>query len=130
MLNIRVPTRYFCGVLTFYANLAGVYFCSVLLIFCCFHRKIKYEGFLYGVFNDLLHRCTTARSQLSYATEVWSPQTTKLISKVESVQRRATFVSVVNNGRTRLSLNPTLTLKTPYCKSSIKHPTSKALLDK
>ncbi len=29
-----------------------------------------------------------------------------------------TFVSFVNNGRTRLSQNPTLTLKTPYCKSS------------
>jgi hypothetical protein len=33
---------------------------------------------------------TLVRSQLSYATEVWSPHTTKLISKVESVQRRAT----------------------------------------
>jgi hypothetical protein len=29
-----------------------------------------------------------------------------------------TFVSFVNNARTRLSQNPTLTLKTPYCKSS------------
>ena len=112
---------------------------------------------------------TLVRSQLSYATEVWSPHTTKLISKVESVQRRATawilkskrgeisykqrlttlnllplcyereitdlvfffkalhgnidldvrtFVSFVNNGRTRLCQNPTLTLKNPYCKSS------------
>ena len=33
---------------------------------------------------------TLVRSQLSYATEVWSPYTAKLISKVESVQRRAT----------------------------------------
>ena len=108
---------------------------------------------------------TLVRSQLIYATEVWSPHTTKLISKVESVQRRATawilkskrgeisykqrlttlnllplcyereitylvfffkalhgnidldvrtFVSFVNNGRTRLSQNPTLTLKTPF----------------
>ena len=124
---------------------------------------------------------TLLRSQLSYATDVWSPHTTKLISKVESVQRRATawilkskrgdfsykqrlttlnllllcyereitdlvffyqalyanidldvrnFVSFVNNGRTRLGQNPTLTLKTPYCKSSLlsKHPTSTALL--
>ncbi len=112
---------------------------------------------------------TLVRSQLTYATEVWSPHTTKLMSKVESVQRRATawilkskrgeipykqrlttlsllplcyereitdlvfffkalygnidldvrtFVSFVNNGRTRLSQNPTLTLKTPYCRSS------------
>ena len=103
---------------------------------------------------------TLVRSQLSYATEVWSPCTGKLISKVGSVQRRATawilklkrgeiaykqrlttlnllplvfffkalhgsidldvctFVSFVNIGRKRLSLNPTLTLKTPYCKSS------------
>ena len=106
---------------------------------------------------------TLVRSQVTYATEVWSPHTTKLISKEESVQRRATawilkskrgeittlsllplchereitdlvfffkalygntdldvrtFVSFLNNGRTRLSQNPTLTLKTPYCKSS------------
>ena len=112
---------------------------------------------------------TLVRSQLSYATEAWSPYTAKLISKVESVQRRATvwilklkrgeiaykqrsttlnllplcyereiahlvfffkalhgnidldvctFVSFENNGRTRLSQNPTLTLKTSYCKSS------------
>ena len=33
---------------------------------------------------------TLVRSQLTYATEVWSPYTAKLISKVESVQRRAT----------------------------------------
>ncbi len=33
---------------------------------------------------------TLVRFQLTYATEVWSPHTTKLISKVESVQRRAT----------------------------------------
>ena len=33
---------------------------------------------------------TLVRSQLTYATEVWSPHTTKLTSKVESVQRRAT----------------------------------------
>ena len=112
---------------------------------------------------------TLVSSQLSYATEVWSPYTAKLISKVESVQRRATawilkfkrgeiaykqrlttlsllllcyereiadlvfffkalhgnidfdvctFVSFVNSGWTRLSQNPTLFLKTPYCKSS------------
>ena len=30
------------------------------------------------------------KSQLSYATEVWSPSTIKMRSKVESVQRRAT----------------------------------------
>ncbi len=108
---------------------------------------------------------TLVRSQLTYDTEVWSRHTTKLISKVESVQRRATawilkskrelpykqqlttlsllplcyereitdlvfffkalygnidldvrtFVSFVNNGRTRLSQNPTPTLKIPYC---------------
>jgi hypothetical protein len=41
-----------------------------------------------------------------------------------------TFVSFVNNGRTRLSQNPTLTLKTPYSVSQelSKHPTSTALL--
>ncbi len=100
------------------------------------------------------------KSQLSYGTEVWSPPSTKLISRLESVQRRATawilktkrgeksykqqlitlgflplcyekeiraslrrctvililtcmhaFVSFVNNGRTCLSKNPSLTLK-------------------
>ncbi len=106
------------------------------------------------------------RSQFSYATEVWSPCSIKLRTRVESVQRRATswilqakrgeisynngcylriitsvlreikdlvfffkvlyghidldvhsFVSLVNNGRTRLSRNPSLTLKVPFCKS-------------
>ena len=33
---------------------------------------------------------TLVKSQLSYATEVWSPPTIKMRSKVESVQRRAT----------------------------------------
>lgn len=111
---------------------------------------------------------TLVKSQLSYATEVWSPPTIKLRSRVESLQRRATlwilkskrgemsykqrlatldllplcyereikdlvlffkalygqidldvhnFVSFVNNGRTRLSQNPSLTLKVPLCKS-------------
>ena len=108
------------------------------------------------------------KSQISYATEVWSPPTIKMRSTVERVQRRATsgilqakrgetaykqrlitlsllplcyereikdlvfffkalygyidldvhsFVSFVNNGRTRLSRNPSLTLKIPFCKS-------------
>ena len=108
------------------------------------------------------------KSQLSYATKVWSPPTIKMRSKVESVQSRATswimqakrgeisykqrlitlnllplcydreikdlvfffkalhghidfdvhrFVSFTNNGRTRLSRNPSLTLKVPLCKS-------------
>ena len=108
------------------------------------------------------------KSQLSYATEVWSLPTIKMRSKAESVQRRATswimqakrgeisykqrlitlnilplcydreindlvfffkalhghidfdvhrFVSFTNNGRTRLSRNPSLTLKVPLCKS-------------
>ena len=100
------------------------------------------------------------KSQLSYATEVWSPPTIKMRFKVESVQRRAKrgeisykqrlitlnllplcydreikdlvfffkalhghidfdvhrFVSFTNNGRTRLSRNPSLTLKVPLCK--------------
>ena len=34
---------------------------------------------------------TLVKSQQSYATEVWSPPTIKMRSKVESVQRRATF---------------------------------------
>ena len=33
---------------------------------------------------------TLVRSQISYASEVWSPHTNKLISKLESVQRRPT----------------------------------------
>ena len=33
---------------------------------------------------------TLVRSQISYAFEVWSPHTNKLISKLESIQRRAT----------------------------------------
>ena len=112
---------------------------------------------------------TLVRSQISYASEVWSPHTNKLISKLESVQRRATawilkskrgeytykqrlttlnllplcyereitdlmfffkalygnidldvcsFVSFVDNGRTRLSHNPVPAIKTPYCKST------------
>ena len=112
---------------------------------------------------------TLVRSQISYASEVWSPHTNKLISKLESVQRRATawilkskrgeytyklrlttlnllplcyereitdlmfffkalygnidldvcsFVSFVDNGRTRLSQNPVPAIKTPYCKST------------
>ena len=32
---------------------------------------------------------TLVRSQLCYASEIWSPQTVKLRSRVESVQRRA-----------------------------------------
>ena len=54
---------------------------------------------------------TLVRSQISYASEVWSPHTNKLISKLCS------FVSFVDNGRTRLSQNPVPTIKTPYCKS-------------
>jgi hypothetical protein len=108
------------------------------------------------------------KSQISYATEVWSPPTIKMRSTVERIQRRATswilqakrgeiaykqrlttlgllplcyereikdlvfffkalyghidldvhsFVTFVNNGRTRLSRNPSLTLKIPFCKS-------------
>ena len=128
---------------------------------CPFLTDVKVRRTLY---------LSLVKSQVSYATEVWSPANIHLKSKVEKIQRRAVavawilkskqgeipykqrlialnllplcydreikdlvffykalfghldfnvyhFVSFVNSNRTRLSQNPSLTLKVPFCKT-------------